>query len=206
MPTLLGNLENRVFCMNEQIDQAIEFKNVSNDFFSVGITKVLNSLFHDIAAWEALYHERIEVWIFCGDSVNELLPLLKEVKPGAAAIVFGGGVHKRILQDVPGLERFLFLDAHESANFIRSAIRGAFNGRFRFGASDAQRSSPLTKKERDITNLLLKYGSSSTVSRVYGYNVKTISGYKRRVMKKLKVKNMPELIYKMKLISVCCGQ
>lgn len=192
--------------MHEQIGQAIEFKNENNDYFSFGITKVLNSLLHDIAAWEALYHERIEVWIFSGDSINELLPLIQEVKPGRAAIVFGGDVHKRILQDVPGLERVLFMDARESADFIRSSIRGAFNGRFRFSVSGTRRGSPLTKKERDVTNLLFKFGSTSRVSRIYGYDVKAISGYKRRVMRKLKVKNMPELIYKLKLLSVCCGQ
>lgn len=189
----------------EQIGQAVMFKNEKNDFYSVGITNVLNSLLHDIAAWESVFHERIEVWVFSGDSINELLPLMQEIKPGGAAIIFGGGVHKRILQDVPGLERVLFIDTRESESFIRSSIRGALNGRFRFCVLDVRKNSPLTKKERDITNLLLKYGSISTVSRVYGYDVKAISGYKRRVMRKLKVNNTPELIFKLKLISICCA-
>lgn len=182
--------------------------NIKGDdhFFAFGVHAVIERLYREITARFMSASVFPDIWVFTEDTLTELQPFIQHLHYGQPCIVFGTERHRRILSEIPGLEKLLFIDVSTSgamaANYIRDAMRSGFRSGMMFNSNC--RRSRLTPKEQHILHHLLQGGRVDTVARLCGCTGKAVSSCKRRIMKKYNVMNNQELIIKSRILGNAC--
>jgi DNA-binding CsgD family transcriptional regulator len=182
--------------------------NIKGDdrFFVLGVHAVIERLYREMAVRFMSVSALPDIWVFTKDTLTELQPFIQQLHYGQPCIVFGAQRHRRILSEIPGLEKLLFIDIGTSAMAAVSHIREAMRSGFRPGITfdPNYRRSRLTPKEQHILHHLLQGGRVDTVARLCGCTGKAVSSCKRRIMKKYNVFNNQELIIKSRILGNAC--
>lgn len=182
--------------------------NIKGDdrFFVLGVHTVIEQLYREMAARFMSVSALPDIWVFTEDTLTELQPFIRRLYYGRPCIVFGTQRHRRILSEIPGLEKLLFIDVSTSgvtaANHIREAMRSGFRLDVAFDPN--YRRSRLTPREKNILHLLLQGSRVDTVAQLCGCTGKAVSSCKRRIMKKYNVMNTQELIIKSRILGNVC--
>ncbi len=182
--------------------------NIKGDdrFFVLGVHTVIEQLYREMAARFMSVSALPDVWVFTEDTLTELQPFIQQLHYGRPCIVFGTDRHHRVLSEIPGLEKLLFIDVGTSgmaaARHIRDAMRSGFRPGMTFNSNYRHRR--LTPKEQNILDLLLQGGRVDAVARLCGCSGKAVSSCKRRIMKKYNVMNNQELIIKSRILGNAC--
>lgn len=137
-----------------------------------------------------------DVWVFSHEGVSELYSFIRQVKHHRLCFVFGNDNHKRVLHQVPGLEKVIFFNVRLPALLIRRRIKKIIRIMIMGGRSDTHmyhHPPDLTLYERYVLVRLISEFSISEIADASGKPVKSVSACKRRIMKKYNVFNNQEL-------------
>ncbi|EAS18601.1 DNA-binding response regulator, LuxR family [Flavobacteria bacterium BBFL7] len=86
--------------------------------------------------------------------------------------------------------------------FLSDSIKEVMNSKSKTGKSVTLRYKKLSAREIEVLNLLSRGKRNKEISQILSINEKTVSTYKTRLLKKLNVDNIADLIHQSRLLQI----